>query len=335
MDWSLGNIYYLIFLLLIPILAVLIFRYLKWRSRKREIFAESRFRDFLFAKDNAFSKFFSVLYLLAAFFLILSIVDFLKGSEEVESQQKVNSIIFLLDISNSMNAEDVQPNRLTEAKNIVINTLEKLKNDRVGMVVFAGEAVSVMPLTTDYSAASTYLQGIETSAMKVQGTDFLKGISMAAEKFKNISPGSRKVVLISDGEDNEGNENAAIKEAKNQGIKIISVGVGTEEGAPIPEYIYGQLMGYKVDLDGKDVITQRQTAALKNIAESTGGDYIDGNQLEPAVNEIINQLQAQNSGSTTMVKTQNGIHYYQYLLAISIFFFVLIWLINPKKDFNI
>ncbi len=110
----------------------------------------------------------------------------------------------MLDVSNSMNAEDIEPSRLTEAKNLMMQTMSKMKNDKVGIVIFAGQAMSIMPLTTDYNSAETYIGAIETNSMKIQGTDFLKGMQAAAEKFKNVSKGSRKVILLSDGEDNEG-----------------------------------------------------------------------------------------------------------------------------------
>jgi len=335
MDWYLGNPYYLALLLLLPLLGVFIFSFLKWKKRKRHQFAEHRFQENLFEKDSWFSKIFFLFYILGFAFLIFAIVDVLKGNEEVETKQKMNNVIFLLDVSNSMNAEDIQPSRLAQAKNLILNSLQKFKNDRVGVVIFAGDAVSVMPLTTDFTAAETYLSGIETDVMKVQGTDFLKGMETAAQKFKNISKGSRKIIMISDGEDNEGNEDAAIREAKNQGMSVISVGIGTEEGAPIPSYLFGQLMGYKTDLNGETVISKRQTEALQKIASSTGGNYIDGNNMDEAVNQIVTELNSNSSFSTSVVKSQNGIHYYQYFLGVSLFFFLLIYLFNPKRDLNL
>lgn len=335
MNWSLGNNWYLLLLLLLPLLGIIMVFYLKWKNKRQNIFAEARFQEKLFEKESGFSKILPVLYLLATLFLILSIVDLLSGSEEVKTKQKMNNVIFLLDVSNSMNAQDVAPNRLDEAKNIIINTMSKMTNDKVGIVVFAGDASSIMPLTTDFTAAETYLGGVETNIVKTQGTDFLKAIRSVAEKFKNIPKGSRKVVMLSDGEDNEGNEKAAIKLAKNEGISVITVGIGSEEGAPIPEYVFGQLMGYKTDINGQTVISKRQNLALKNIANQTSGSYVDGNNLENATEQIIDGLSKTASSTESMVKSNNAIHYYQYFLAISIFFFLLIFLLNPKKDFNI
>ena len=335
MNWTLGNNWYLFLLLLLPLLGIIMFRYVKWKNRRKAVFAEARFQQELFTKKSAFSKWLPILYLLGTLFLIISIVDVLSGSEEVKSKQKMNNVIFLLDVSNSMNAQDIAPNRLDEAKNIIVNTMNKMTNDKVGIVVFAGDATSIMPLTTDFTAVETYLGGVETSIIKTQGTDFLQGMQRVVEKFKNIPPGARKVILLSDGEDNEGNEKSAVKLARNEGISVITVGIGSEEGAPIPEYVFGQLMGYKADITGQTVISKRQTLALKNIAESTGGTYVDGNNLENATSQIIDGLKASANSSESFVKSNNAIHYYQYFLAVSIFFFLVIFLFNPRGEFNI
>jgi len=335
MEWYLGNYWYLLLLLLLPLLAVFLVRYLKWKNRKRELFAESRFHEQLFEKKSGFTKFFPVLYLLGTLFLIFSIIDLLSGSEEVKSSQKLNNVIFLLDVSNSMNAEDISPSRLGEAKNLMIRTMQKMTNDKVGIVIFAGQATSIMPLTTDYTSAETYISGIETNSMQIQGTDFLNGIKEAAEKFRNVSKDARKVVLLSDGEDNEGNDEAAIRLANKEGIMITSVGIGSNEGAPIPEYQFGQLMGYKSDMSGQTVVSKRQTEALKKMADATGGSYIDGNNIDEGPDMIIDALKKKTGSSETLVKSQNAIHYYQYFLAVSLFFFFLIYIFNPKRDFNI
>lgn len=335
MDWYLGNYWYLLLLLLLPLLIYLLRHYLKWKNKRKAVFADQQFHEELFEKKSGFARFFPILYMLGVVFLIFSIIDVLRGSEEIKTQQKVNNVIFMLDVSNSMNAEDVSPNRLTEAKNLMIHTMGKMKNDKVGIVIFAGGATSIMPLTTDYSTAETYINAIETSSMQVQGTDFLKGMKVAVNKFKNVSKGSRKIVLLSDGEDNEGNDDAAIQLANKEGIMITSVGIGSDEGAPVPEYIFGQLMGYKSDRSGSTVISKRQTAALKKMAESTGGTYIDGNNINEAPDHIITALHRKLSSIETLVKSQNAIHYYQYFLAVSLLLFFLIYFFNPKRDLNI
>lgn len=336
MDWSLGNYWYLLLLLVIPLIGVILIAFVKWRNARKSLFAEQRFQGELFEKTNKFSKIFPVLYLLAFTFLIFSIIDLLGGNEQVKSQQKMNNVIFLLDVSNSMNAEDIQPNRMTMAKNVMVNSLKGFTNDRVGIVVFAGEARSIMPLTTDFTAAETYISGIETSIVQIQGTDFLKAMQEVVKKFKNVPKGARQIVLISDGEDNEGNDKAALNLAKKEGIRITSVGIGTEEGAPVPEYVYGQLMGYKVDMStGQTVVSKRQTNALSSLANGTGGNYIDGNSLEDASKKIVSSLNEKGGVTNVMIDSQNAVHYYQYFLAVSLLLFLVIYLLNPKRDFNI
>jgi len=335
MELYLGNYWYLLLLLLLPVLAFFLMRYLKWKKNKREVFADSRFHDALFEKKSGFIKIFPTLYFLATLFLIFSIIDLLSGSQEIKTNQKFNNVLFMLDVSNSMNAEDIEPSRLAEAKNLVIQTMQKLKNDKVGMIIFAGQATSIMPLTTDYHSAETYINGVETGSIKIQGTDFLKAMETAADKFKDINKNSRKIVLLSDGEDNEGNDNAAIKLANREGMMVTSVGIGSEEGAPVPEYEFGQLMGYKSDMNGQTVISKRQTEALHKIAESTGGTYIDGNNINEAPDKIIEALNKKASSTESLVTSQNANHYYQYFLAVSIFFFLMIFLFNPKRDFNV
>ncbi len=335
MDWYLENYWYLLLILLLPLVGFFLVNYIRWKKRKRDLFAEAQFQSVLFDKIKGFTKIFPILYFIAFLFLIFAIIDLLGGKQEIKSEQKVNNVIFLLDVSNSMNAQDIQPSRLEQAKNIIANSLQHMSNDRVGIVVFGGDAYSVMPLTTDYSAAQTYMSGIETSVMPTQGTDFLKAMQMVVKKFGSIPKGSRKVVLISDGEDNEGNENAAINLAKKEGISVITIGLGTEEGAPVPEYFYGQLMGYKIDGNGETVMTKLQTKALHNIASSTNGSYIDGNQLEPTIENLSSTLKKNASSGLVAVTSQASEHYYQYFLGVSIFFFLIIYLFNPKKDLNI
>lgn len=335
MNWYLGNNWYLFLLLLLPLLSFFLIRFLRWKKRKRELFADSKFHDVLFEKNPGFLKIFPVLYFLAALFLIFSIIDLLSGSEKIKTNQKMNNVMFVMDVSNSMNAEDINPDRLTQAKNIIINTIQELKNDKIGIVIFAGEAVSVMPLTTDYSSVETYISDLQTDNITVQGTDFLKAMETTVTKFKNVSKGARKVVLISDGEDNEGNDNAAIRLANKEGISITSVGVGSDEGAPVPVYVNTQLIGYKFDRNGETVISKRQTDALRKMAESTGGSYIDGNNMNDAPQRIAEEINKKVTNTNTVVNSQNANHYYQYFLGISIFFFIIIFLFNPKRDFNI
>lgn len=328
MNLQIENYWNILLLLLLPLVGVLFWHYLKWRKTAKETFAEKRFQEQFFPKRDRV-KVVTRLYFLAFSFLIMAMLDFISNeTTKIETNTKTSNVLFLLDVSNSMNAEDVEPSRLILGKNIIINSLKEI-NAKVGIVVFAGQARSIMPLTTDISSAEMYVDAIETSMIKVQGTDFLAAMKVAVEKFKNIPKGKRTIVLISDGEDNEENDDKATELAKSEGISVIAVGVGTKDGAPIPDYYLGQLMGYKQDFFGEIVISKRQDNALKNLSESTSGAYIDGNDMEKALPQIVEKISEQASSSMA-VTSQNAKRYYQYFLAIALALFFVIYFIKNK-----
>lgn len=308
-----------------------------WRKKTRLIFADKKFHERFFPSKKSFQKLFAIMYCLAFICLILAIVGIhrkeRKGSIAID---KASNIIFLMDISNSMNAEDIaEKSRLEQAKNIVSQTLKQLNNDRVGVVAFAGEAQSLMPLTDNYSAVDILVNELETGIIKQQGTDFWVAIKQSSQRMSHIPIGTKKIILISDGENNEGNHQEAIKEAQKHETSIISVGIGTENGAPIPEKKLDIYSGYKKDNNGQTIITKRETEILKLIAEQTNGIYIDGNNTQNTVRKIVNEIKnTQKLNTDKKIKIFYTEHFYQYFLGLAILLFALIWLLNPKKDFN-
>lgn len=336
MNWQIDNYWNLLLLGILPLFVFLIFNFQKWKKEKQFIFAEKEFHSQLFGKRGFFSKIFPFLYLSAIAFLILSMLGFITENQEeikVKNQQSSN-ILFLVDVSNSMNAQDVEPSRLEQAKYILNQTLNSLTDEKVGIILFAGEARSIMPLTTDYSSANAYLNSIHSGLIQRQGTDFLLAIQEARKRFDIQNLGAKKIILISDGEDNEGQHNNAIKEAKEGKINITTVGIGTEEGAPIPELLFNYYQDYKRDEYGQTIITKRESNALKSIAQATSGKYIDGNSLN-AVENIIKDIKSSHKTSTNnTVYARNIEHYYQWFLGITLVLLIFIYLFNPKKDLN-
>ncbi|MDO4763967.1 MAG: VWA domain-containing protein [Flavobacteriaceae bacterium] len=331
MNWQIENYWNLLLLGLIPMLVFLLYRFQKWKKAKKEVFAEKEFHHILFDKSHFFGKLLPILYLLGFSFLILALIDFTsKEKEGVELNQKFSNILFLVDVSNSMNAQDVEPSRLEKAKEILKQSLYYLENEKVGVIVFAGDSRSIMPLTMDYSSVELYLENIYSDIIQRQGTDFLAAIQEAGKKLDKIL-GAKKVILISDGEDNEGHHNEAIREANKLGINIISIGVGTEQGAPIPD-LYNYYQDYKRDEYGQIIITKREISALKSIAEKTNGKYIDGNSHN-AVNELIKQIRnfdkITNKNTSYLLITH---YHYQWFLGIALFIFLMIYLFNPKRN---
>lgn len=333
-DWRMANPEYLFLLVLLPVLAVLIWSYLKWRRNVQSQFSSSRFFNRFFPETNHGSPLVPYLFLTVFLLIIVALSNIVGGKELEKNRQRVQSVMFVLDISNSMNAQDVSSSRLARARNIVSQTLDAMAAHRVGLVVFAGEARSVMPLTSDYIAAESYVQAIESEVIKRQGTDFLKAVEESVKKFKSVPKGARHIVLLSDGEDNEGNANEALALAKKEGIKITSVGIGSDEGAPVPEFLFGQLMGYKVDRSGSTVFSSRETQALQGIASGTGGNYIDGNNLEYAAELLVQEIQNSKGGASLWVENQNSIRYYQFFVGGAILILLVIFVAFPKNPLN-
>ncbi|MBB1560576.1 MAG: VWA domain-containing protein, partial [Flavobacteriaceae bacterium] len=293
MNWEFGNYRYFGLLLVLLMAAYLLWDFSKWRKKKRDFFAESRFQKHVFGEKSRFSGVLVLCYVVSFLLLILSFVDIVKNEKTEMSVEKASSdVIFLVDVSNSMNSNDIEPSRLEQAKLILNKTLNQLGEERVGIVVFAGEARTMMPLTTDYSSVDIYLENLSSDLIKRQGTDFLLAMEETEKKLKKGASGLKKVVLISDGEDNEGNHDAAVNLAQKNNIAVTSVGIGTEEGGTIPELQFDIYQDYKKDEDGNTVITKRETQALKTISEKTGGVYIDGNSVERAANEIIKDIKS-------------------------------------------
>ncbi len=338
MNWEFGNYRYFGLLLVLLMAAYLLWDFSKWRKKKREFFAESRFQKHIFGEKSRFSGVLVLCYVMSFLLLILSFVDIVKNEKTEMSVEKASSdVIFLVDVSNSMNSNDIEPSRLEQAKLILNKTLNQLGEERVGIVVFAGEARTMMPLTTDYSSVDIYLENLSSDLIKRQGTDFLLAMEETEKKLKKGDSGLKKVVLISDGEDNEGNHDAAVNLAQKNNIAVTSVGIGTEEGGTIPELQFDVYQDYKKDEDGNTVITKRETQALKTISEKTGGVYIDGNSVERAANEIIKDIKSnqKEGGRVSKINILNKEYYYQWFLAGALVLLLLIYFLNPKRDLNI
>jgi len=338
MNWEFGNYRYFGLLLILLMVLYLLWDFSKWRKKKREFFAESRFQKHIFGEKSRFSGVLVLCYVMSFLLLILSFVDIVKNEKTEMSVEKASSdVIFLVDVSNSMNSNDIEPSRLEQAKLILNKTLNQLHEERVGIVVFAGEARTMMPLTTDYSSVDIYLENLSSDLIKRQGTDFLLAMEETEKKLKKGTSGLKKVVLISDGEDNEGNHDAAVNLAQKNNIAVTSVGIGTEEGGAIPELQFNLYQDYKKDEDGNTVITKRETQALKTISEKTGGVYIDGNSVERAANEIIKDIKSsqKDGGKASKISILNKEHYYQWFLVGALVLLFLIYFLNPKRDLNI
>lgn len=230
-------------------------------------------------------------YSLALTILILAIANPQFGSKTEEVKRKGIDVMIALDISNSMLAEDLSPNRLERAKRSIEELLGYLKSDRVGIVVFAGEAFVQLPITTDYSAAKLFLRNIESELITTQGTDIGNAIELCMNSFDLESPTSKAIIVISDGENHEEAAVQAAEEAKAAGVIIHSIGMGSKEGAPIPIYQGGRRVGFKQSQDGSTVVTKLNEQMLAEIANSTDGVFIRDTNGESGMRYIFDEIE--------------------------------------------
>ena len=288
--FRLANPQYLYLLLLIPLL-VLLFVYA--RRRKKKALAEFGDLNLVMRLIPEFSgtreiiKF--IIWSVAWILLVIGMADPQTGSKLEKIKRKGVDMIFALDVSNSMLAQDITPNRLERAKQAIIHLLGKLENDRVGLVVFAGKAYIQMPLTTDYSATRLFLSGINPGMIPVQGTAIGDAIQTSASAFANTKQ-SKAIIVITDGENFEDNAVEAARSAAAKGCRVYTIGIGLPEGAPIPVYSGNTQIGYKKDASGITVITRLNEPMLQDIAKAGKGIFVRANNSQSGVQEVFDQI---------------------------------------------
>lgn len=282
---------YLYLLGIIPVL-VLIFLYnLYWKRKKQREFGNPELVKKLSPERSVFKSALKLtVVLLALTAIVIALVNPKIGTRTETVKREGIDIVFAVDVSKSMLAEDVAPSRLEKSKQIVSQVINSLGSDRIGIIGYAGSAYPVLPITTDYSVAKMFLQNMNTDMVSSQGTAISDAINLAGTFFDDAQT-SKLVILLSDGEDHgEGSEEAAA-EAQKKGIKLITIGVGTEKGGPIPLKVNGRIEGYKKDSQGETVITKLYPDALKTIAERTKGGYIYGSSTREVTDYVKNALE--------------------------------------------
>lgn len=282
---------YLYLLAIIPIL-VLVYLYIQfWKRKKQREFGDLDLVKKLSPQKSNFKpalKFAILLLALAA--LIIGLVNPKIGTKMETVKREGIDIVFAVDVSKSMLAEDVAPSRLEKSKQIVSQIINNLGSDRIGIVAYAGSAFPVLPITTDYSVAKMFLQSMNPDMVSSLGTSLDEAIKLSETYYDKKGKTNKLLIMISDGEDHgEGAEEAA-EEANKAGIKIITIGVGTEKGGPIPLKKNGIVESFKRDNEGEVVITKLNQQSLKDIAKATKGGYIYGSNTKEVVDYVKKAL---------------------------------------------
>jgi Ca-activated chloride channel family protein len=254
------------------------------------------------------------------------------GTKLEEVKREGVDIIIALDVSNSMKAEDIKPSRLERSKQAISRLIDKLENDRIGVIVFAGNAYVQLPITTDFAAAKLFLGSIDTDIIPTQGTAIGSAIDLAMESFVGQDNKHKALVIITDGENHEDDAVEAAKKANEAGIIIHTIGMGSPEGAPIPVYRNGVQVDFMKDHNGTTVITKLDQVGLEKIAAEGKGQFIRASNSDDGLNTILNEITKMDKksfGSKMFTEYEDR---FQYFIGAGLLFLIIEFLVSNRKN---
>jgi Ca-activated chloride channel homolog len=323
--------YYFYLFGLIPLLALLFSAFLLWRKRAMARFGNLSVISTLMPDVSVHKLILKFILLMSATaLLVFSLAGPETGSKIEKAKRTGIDIIIALDVSNSMLAEDIKPDRLERAKQAISRLIDKLDGDRIGLIVFAGKSFIQLPITTDYSAAKLFVSTVSTDIIPEQGTAIADAIAMSVKAFGDTK-NNKALIIISDGEDHQGDVLEQAEAAVKKGIAIYCIGMGSPDGAPIPEYRDGVMTGFKKDHSGKPVITKLDESLLQQVASVGGGMYVRATNSEIGLKPILDQL---NKIQKAEIETKQFTDYesrFQYFLGLALLLLVLDLFIYEKK----
>lgn len=324
---------YLYFLLLLPILAAIFLWVEIWKRKKQKEFGNPNMVQKLSPEKSNFKPALKFLVILLGLsMLIFALVNPKIGTKVEKVKREGIDIVFAIDISKSMLAEDIAPNRLEKSKQIVSQIINSLGSDRIGIIAYAGSAFPVLPITTDYNVAKMFLQSMNPGMVSSQGSSLEEAIKLSESYFEGSPNTSKLMIMVTDGEDHSEGAKDAAEEAKKMGMKIITIGIGTTAGGPIPNKKNGVIESFHRDKKtGEVVVTKLRPEALETIAKAAKGGYINGSNTKEVVDFIkksLNNIQKTEFEATEMKNFQSQ---FQWFLGFGFFFLMLDIFLLEKK----
>jgi len=316
---------YLYLLFIIPVLVVLFLYVQFWKRKKQKEFGDLDLIQKLSPEKSTFKPILKmVMFLLGLTFIIVGLVNPKMGIKAEKVKRQGIDIVFAIDVSKSMLAEDVAPNRLEKSKQLVSQLINQLGSDRIGIIAYSGSAFPVLPMTSDYAVAKMFLQSMNPGMISSQGTSIDQAINLASTKYFDKKDKTNKLlIIISDGEDHSDNAESTAEEARKLGIKIIAIGVGTQNGGTIPLAKNGYGEGLQKDREGNIVVTKRNAEILSTIAKASKGGYVDGNSTKSVVDyvkKVIENTEKTEFGATQMADLKSQ---FQWFLGFGFFLLFL------------
>ncbi len=277
-----------------------------------------------------------IFFLVAYAMLVIAAADPQIGSKTEDVKRQGADLMILLDVSNSMLARDLAPSRLENAKQAIAQLIDKLHSDRIGMIVFAGQAYVQLPVTTDYSAAKLFLSTINTNMVPTQGTAIGAAIDLGMQSFDFKNGTGKAMILITDGENHEDDAVGAAKNAKSRDVSINVVGVGSPEGAPVPMYDdNGRPIGFHTDAQGQQVVTKLSEDMCKEISAAGGGVYVRANNSNSGLGIVmdqINKLQRKTVDSKSFKDFEDR---FQFFIAIAFVLLLVEFFISSRRNMRL
>jgi Ca-activated chloride channel homolog len=328
-----GHIEYLWGLAAIPVFVLLFILVTRWKKKALTSLGDKKVVGMMMPQVSlSVARLKFILFSLAFAFVVLAAADPQIGSKVVEEKRKGADLMILLDVSNSMLSQDMAPNRLENAKRALAQLIDNMHNDRIGIVVFAGEAYVQLPMTTDYSAAKLFLNTINTEMVPTQGTAIGAAIELGMKSFDFKDGTGKAMIIITDGENHEDDAVAAAKAATDRNVTVHVIGVGSAEGAPIPIYQNGRQAGFHLDSAGHTVISKMNEDMCKEIAAAGNGAYVRATNSNSGLNIVMDQIAKIQRKTLDTKSFKDFEDRFQFFLAFAILLLVIDFFITNQKS---
>lgn len=327
------TIYLWAMLAVIPLMLLVFIFIQRWKNKRLKQFANKTVIKRLMPNVSfklPVVKF--VLLSLAFVFLLLGLANLQYGTTMEEAKKEGVDLMIALDVSNSMLAEDLSPNRLERAKRAIYQLIEKLQNDRLGIIVFAGESFVQLPITTDYSSAKLFLETIGTDIVPTQGTAIGSAIDLAMESFDFETTTSKAIIVITDGENHEDDAVQAAQNAVELDVSVHTIGMGSEQGAPLPIYKGGKQVGFRTDNSGNSVVSKLDETMLKQIATAGNGTYVRATNANAGLGIIMNEIGKMEKKEFDSKVFKNYESRFQIFLIIALVLLLVEFFISTRRS---
>ena len=331
-----AHIEFLYGLVAIPVFILFFTRMSRWKKKAISTLGDKNVVTMMIPQvsfSRPWIKF--ILFILAFTFLIVGIADPQIGSKMEDEKRKGADLMILLDVSNSMLSQDMPPNRLENAKQAIAQLIDNLHNDRIGIIVFAGEAYVQLPVTTDYSAAKLFLNTINTNIVPTQGTAIGSAIDLGMKSFDFKDGTGKAMIIITDGENHEDDAVASARYAAEKDVMVNVIGMGSENGSPIPLYQGGKQVGFHTDSAGHTVISKLNEDMCKEITAAGNGVYVRATNANSGLNIVMNQISKIQRKTYDSKSFKDFEDRFQFFLGFAFLLLIVEFFISNRKNLKL